>query len=446
MSDLAAYLAAAVLVALAAWVFALELRGGRHPIRWAGLAFALLEGCSLALLAPGTVGLGHAGVDGLSVIALGDTVRTAALSFLMLLACLLNPRPARRRSPSGQAAIAVSVQVVMVLLFVAAQPTLTTDGYLVAGSHGRWPLAARAALFAAYAVWALVELFIALLPQARLSPIGPLRRGVRLILAAVCVGVVWSLWSYDDIVRVLRYGRLDGSEDTVSNILGAVCATLVVAAALVGKGSVTFGATTRWVRLCRCYLMMGPLWSALHQAMPQIAFLEGGRPLFAGRPAGIEFALYRRVIEIHDGRLVLRAYHHPAVTTWLAEAGQVGPDEAQGAAGARRAAAAGTSLATAGNGTATSVAAPVDAALLEAATIATALENMRHGRRFAGSGEAAAHGVTYGATYSTPTAVEIGLIPTDLDAEVQWLSQVAWAFRHSPVIPELLERLRAEEG
>ena len=408
MSDLAAYLAAAVLVALAAWAFAAELRGGRHPIRWAGLAFALLEGCSLALLAPGTVGLSHAGVDGLSVIALGDTVRTAALSFLMLLACLLNPRPARRRSPSGQAAIAVSVQVVMVLLFVAAQPTLTADGNLVAGSHGRWPLAARVALFAAYAVWALVELFIALLPQARLSPTGPLRWGVRLILAAVCVGVVWSLWSYDDIIRVLRYGKLDGSEDTVSNILGAACTALVVAGALIGKGSETFEAAARWLRLCRCYLVMGPLWSALHQAMPQIGFPGGGRPLLAGRPAGIEFALYRRVIEIYDGRLVLRAYHHPAVTAWLAQS-------------------------------------PPDAALVEAATIATALENMRQGRRFAGPRE-------YGATINGDTANgnaadgDVGLIPPDLDAEVQWLSRVAWAFRRSPLIPELLERLRAEEG
>jgi len=231
MSDLAAYLSAAVLVALAAWAFAIERHNARHPIRWAGLAFVLSEGLSLALLAPGTVALGHAGVDGLSVIALGDTVRTAALSFLMLLACLLNPRPARRRSPLGQAAMAVTLQIVMVLLFVAAQPTLNAAGDLVTAPDGRWPLAVRVTLFAAYAVWALVELFVALLPQARLAGTGSLRWGVRLILAAVCVGVVWSLWSYDDIVHVLRFGWLDGSEDTVSNSLGALCAALVTTGA-----------------------------------------------------------------------------------------------------------------------------------------------------------------------------------------------------------------------
>jgi hypothetical protein len=407
MSDIAAYLGAAVLVALAAWALASERRGVRQPIRWAGLAFVLCEGFSLALLAPATVAVteADAGVDSLSVIALGDTVRTAALSFLMLLACRLNPRPARRRSPLGQAVLAVAVQAVMVLLFVAARPTLTRDGNLIAAPSGRWLLAVRVALFAAYAIWALVEMFIALLPQTRQATTGPLRWGVRLVLSAIGTGVVWTLWSYDDIVHVLRYGKLDGSEDTVSNILGALCATLVVAGSLIGKWSTTFDATARWVRLCRCYVVMGPLWSALREAMPQIAFPEGGRPLLAGWPAGIQFALYRRVIEIHDGRLVLRAYHHPAVATWL--------EDDSGAADA------------------------ADAALVEAATIAAALENMRRGRRFTGAGQCGAYGAA---------AVDSALVPTDLDAEVRWLSRVAWAFRRSPAIPELLDRLRAEEG
>ena len=426
MSDLAAYLGATVLVALAAWAFVIERHGARHPIRWAGLAFILCEGLSLALLAPGTLALSHTGVDGLSVIALGDTVRTAALSFLMLLACLLNPRPARRRSPLGQAALAVALQIVMVLLFVAAQPALNREGTLTASPGGRWPLAVRVALFAAYAVWALTELYIALLPHVKSAATGPLRWGVRLILAAVCVGVVWSLWSYDDIVHVLRFGTLDGSEDTVSNSLGAVCATLVVAGSLVGKASRTFEAAARWVRLCRCYVVMGPLWSALHKAMPQIAFSEGGRPLLAGRPTGIEFALYRRVIEIHDGRLVLRPYHHPEVAEWLA----------------------GQSVS-------------LDATLVEAVTIAAALENMRRGRRFVGSGRPSGRGaLTGGGTGSdgnssgsggstavrTTTAGDVALTGADLDSEVRWLSQVARVFRRSPVIPALLRRLREEEG
>jgi hypothetical protein len=62
---------------------------------------------------------------------------------------------------------------------------------------------------------------------------------------------------------------------------------------------------------------------------------------------------------------------------------------------------------------------------------------MRRGRRFTDTGEAAS---------GKASAISAELIPTDLDAEVQWLSRVAWAFRRSPMIPVLLERLRAEEG
>ena len=95
---------------------------------------------------------------------------------------------------------------------------------------------------------------------------------------------------------------------------------------------------------------------------------------------------------------MLRAYHHPEVAEWLA-----------------------------------SHSASPDAALVEAATIAAALENMRRGRRFVGSGRASGRG----------TAL-IGA--ADLDSEVQWLSQVARVFRRSPAIPALLRRLREEEG
>jgi uncharacterized protein DUF6545 len=160
--------------------------------------------------------------------------------------------------------------------------------------------------------------------------------------------------------------------------------------------------------------------------MPQIAFSEGGRPLLAGRPTGIEFALYRRVIEIHDGRLVLRPYHHPEVAEWLA----------------------GQSVS-------------LDAALVEAVTIAAALENMRRGRRFVGSGRTSGRGSLSGGVggtgtggdsggastaVRTTTAGDVALTGADLDSEVRWLSQVARVFRHSPVIPVLLRRLREEEG
>ncbi|NUR26576.1 MAG: hypothetical protein HOV83_12145, partial [Catenulispora sp.] len=297
----------------------------------------------------------------------------------------------------------VAVAAVPALL-LAARPRLTPDGELTAAPSGRWLLALRVALFAGYALWALTGLFVALLPQAGLASTRALRWGVHLILAAIAVGALWTLWSYDDIADMLRDGTQDGSEDLISNSLGALCAALVVTGALLGRSGATLSATARWLRLCRCYRMLGPLWSALRSAMPYIAFPQAARPRLRGR-LRLEFVLYRRMIEIHDGRLVLRPYHHPAVPSWVAAALAVADE-------------------------------PVDAAmaeaLLEAATIATALENMRLGRRFADSAEA-------------PPG-DAGLVLTDVDSEVQWLSRVAWAFSRSAVIPLVMDRLRREEG
>ncbi|GAA1984575.1 MAB_1171c family putative transporter [Catenulispora subtropica] len=404
MSDLAAYLGATVLVLLAAGMSAVERRGARRPIRRAGLTFALCEGCSLALLAPGTVhALTRAGAPGLAVIAAGDAVRTAAISFLMLLACALNPRRRLRRRPWGHLAVAVLVQLAMLALLLGARPRLSADGELATAASGRWLLALRVALFAGYALWALAELFLALLPQADLAATRALRWGVRLILTAICAGMLWTLWSYDDIAGMLRTGRQDGSEDVVSNSLGALCAALVATGAVLGRSDATLSATARWFRLCRCYWLLGPLWSALRKAMPYIAFPQAARPRLAGR-LRLEFALYRRVIEIHDGRLVLRPYHHPAVSAWVAEIVQTADPRAPE---------------------------PSDA-LLEAATIATALENMRRGRRFTDVAE-------------VPTG-DSARVLTDLDSEVLWLSRVAWAFSRSPLIPLVMARLREEEG
>lgn len=68
-----------------------------------------------------------------------------------------------------------------------------------------------------------------------------------------------------------------------------------------------------------CYRQLHPLWSAVHQAVPQIALQL---------PRGMRFhlrrRLYRRCIEIRDGELMLRPYCDPAaVHLAMAEVPQV---------------------------------------------------------------------------------------------------------------------------
>ncbi len=68
-----------------------------------------------------------------------------------------------------------------------------------------------------------------------------------------------------------------------------------------------------WLRAYRRHRRLYPLWAALHRAVPTIA-LTPVRSAFADRltVGQLEFRLYRRVIEIRDGQLALRAHLDPA--------------------------------------------------------------------------------------------------------------------------------------
>ncbi|MFI0737516.1 DUF6545 domain-containing protein [Streptomyces sp. NPDC021100] len=102
----------------------------------------------------------------------------------------------------------------------------------------------------------------------------------------------------------------DNGDDTVSTALALVCAALVAA----GGSAAVRPALRHWWWFLRTYRALTPLWSAFHRAFPTTP-LPARRHPFAV-PAGLSprrlrFALYRRVIEIHDGLLLLRP-HLPA--------------------------------------------------------------------------------------------------------------------------------------
>jgi hypothetical protein len=61
-------------------------------------------------------------------------------------------------------------------------------------------------------------------------------------------------------------------------------------------------------------LTLYPLWWALYQATPTIALDTRSRWADRLLPTDINYRLTRRIIEIRDGLLLLRPYHHPAAT------------------------------------------------------------------------------------------------------------------------------------
>lgn len=383
VSTLGSYAGTATLVGFVGYRFSTDRRGRPDPFRWLVFAFALFEAGSTAILAPASLRLlTEAGVDGAGVVAIGDALRTAGVSCLAGLASALaggSARPVARlvRGLRSWLVPAVVVQLAMGALTAAARPQAGPHGTVSVDGAGRWALSAHYLLFVGYTLFSLALLAAALLPQALHGNALAPRIGVWLLLTAILLGAVWSLWTLDDVASITRTGIQQGPDDPLSNLFGFTCAVLLAAGGTAAHWGDALTAPQRWWHAYQRYRALGPLWSALLHDLPDIALHPRHSP---GRGPGIEFRAYRRTIEIHDACLTLRPYRQPEFETWLAEHG-------------------------------------VDAARftpaeLEAAALAVALRNLRAGRRFD----------------PASSAVDPGPV-LDAESESAWLVEVARAFR-----------------
>jgi hypothetical protein len=142
-------------------------------------------------------------------------------------------------------------------------------------------------------------------------------------------------------------------------------------------------ALRRWFRAYVAHQRLYPLWSALYRSSPEIALdPPSSRLRDALDVRDIDFRLYRRVIEIRDGRLALRPYLCPDVRTKVAH------DVAQ-----------------------SHLAAVDEFATVEARVLADALQAKREGRL----GRAGVH-------------AEEPMGSSDINGEVSWLEKVAHLF------------------
>ncbi|MDT8915586.1 MAB_1171c family putative transporter [Amycolatopsis sp. PS_44_ISF1] len=190
------------------------------------------------------------------------------------------------------------------VLFVRASP-VRSGAYTYAASAGRPYYFAYEVVFILYGVPSLVLLAVTFASFASRARGGSLRLGLWLIFSGVVAAVAWTLWDLDDLRTVMRIGRVDATDDLPSAVLGAACVVLSVAGATLSAWGPSLAAPVRWLRAYRGYRRIEPLWTVLRDAVPGIA-LDPARGY-----GGVEFALYRRVIEIRDGHLALRPYFDP---------------------------------------------------------------------------------------------------------------------------------------
>jgi uncharacterized protein DUF6545 len=343
MTNAAAYAACALAVLVAAYKL---IRARSSPSLWFMCAFGLCLGTAMALLAPATV----AALEPVATLA-GDELKLVALLFLVLLAWSVQPTG----SPLRHVAVAVAVVGAQAVLFFAAGPRAGADG--VRADHTAVMVAYDLA-FLGYGAFALVIFMRLIGRQARRVPPGLLRGGLWLILGASVLGLGWLAWKIEGIRNALATGWEDSGEDTTSAVFGAACVLLSAAGATVSAWGAPLWAWWSYHRLT-------PLWSALHAAVPAIRLSSKRIPI-----RGPRFALYRRIIEIHDGHLALRLHFDPDL------AGRIGGP----------------------------------AATVEAVTIAAALAARKAGRRY----------------------TEDGYVPRDVHPDVEteaaWLIEVNDAF------------------
>jgi hypothetical protein len=152
----------------------------------------------------------------------------------------------------------------------------------------------------AYAVALLPEFAVIArlcLQDARKAPDRILRAGLGLVVAGVVAAAAYMV--IRTVIAISARAPFDfeyGKGFLLSKALPTSAHLLV----LVGVG---VPAAAGWLRRHRQYRRLGPLWLALYRAEPAIALEPPRTTVFPTR-----LQLYRRVIEIRDGLLVIRPY------------------------------------------------------------------------------------------------------------------------------------------
>ncbi|MFC9250309.1 MAB_1171c family putative transporter [Amycolatopsis thailandensis] len=352
------YLSAALLALIGLTRLMTVRTGPKHLV-----TFFLSMAAALAISAEGTVRL------------LGDDLLprlvTNALQLLAMRALVQLVRSTRSpEKPTAFWPIAVC-WILMVLCYLDFAPHRLEAG--TSGFQWRWSIVAYQVILTAYAVTCLVMFIRTLARSAAGRPRGTFRTGLRILVCAAVATIGWVLFSGLPSLWLEITDLADLDFLPRARLLGLCAMVLWV----LGGLFTTWDGALRLARAWKGIRAVTPLWKELVAAQPQIAL-----PV----RHDLEFTLYRRVIEIRDGLLALRAHVPPHLGEWLRT--------------------------------------PVDEPTRAAAELAAALVMREAGRSWPHRPHRDAH--------------------PGMREESAWLSAVSSAFKHSVVVREVRERAVAE--
>jgi hypothetical protein len=354
-----------------------------QPVRtmWFLAGFGICIATGILVLTPAMAELAGPGPVAEWVLTLaGDELKLGAIGFAVAFTQSVWRGDGARLAP--HALFTGATMVVLAVCFALSEPARVGSDTVFSPATLLFALGDKV-VFLLYSLVSLGLLVVVFARSARHAEPGPLRTGLWLLVVGVGAAFAWTFWDVDDVRRLAETARIGAREDLPSSVLAATTVGFVAAGATLSAWAPAVSSVLGRVRAYRAYRRIEPLWTALRAAVPGIA-LDPDREL-AG---GAEFALYRRVIEIRDGHLALRAHFDPHL-----------PARAETAA--RRA------------GIREAEVAPT----VEAVTLAAAIEASRAGRRFAP-----------GETLPDP------LPDADVATEAAWLVRVSRAWRRDAVV------------
>jgi hypothetical protein len=222
----------------------------------------------------------------------------------------LTQEPADAKRMSRQRALAMSVATALLVVLFVVAPVHETGSLRLTSDFGDSPwVSAYLIVFAGYLGVALVDV---LRGGVRYAPkAGPaLSLSLRLIAIGCIVGLLYVAEKVAYLIVVLLGGSPSKSvESSTARLLAVTGGLLVLAGSLVPAVYPRWRNAARWASTYRAHRTLYPLWSALHEITPEIA-LDPAASGFRDRLRlrNLDFRLYRRIIEIRDGRLALRPF------------------------------------------------------------------------------------------------------------------------------------------
>ncbi|MEV0119058.1 MAB_1171c family putative transporter [Streptomyces sp. NPDC050844] len=367
--------------------------GRRDPALLALLAAFALKGTAFALATPEIARAvdrqsGISDIAALAIHLLGGVVFSTAV----LLVLLFWAHEPERAWPKAQwrISIAVIMMVTMLSLWIVASSEASgrSTHYLLQNIH-RPVVAAYSLLYVGALLVALFEIARLCWRYAKVAGEPWLRRGLRLTAAGALIYSINFVNRASAIVSVQF--DLRPLEWEVLTVLGAgIGMPLIVGGLTMPSWGPRLSALYTWWNNYRAYRSLAPLWLAMHQELPEIVLHPPTSTL-----TNLNYRLYRRAIEIRDGQIALRPYMNPETAVRADELG-------------REAGLVGNEL----------------RAVVEAAQLKVALKAKLDGSS-----------VPINSSTSSDHPVSSELYGgDDLASETVWLSRIARAFTHSPVV------------